>query len=83
VHPAGDVDELVKAARDEVREPTAVPMIADSASGVSITRSAPNSSESPSVTLKAPPNTPMSSPINSTRSSVRSSSRSALEIACR
>ena len=63
--------------------PTAVPMIADSASGVSITRSAPNSSESPSVTLKAPPNTPMSSPISSTRSSARSSSRSALEIACR
>ena len=63
--------------------PTAQPMIADSASGVSITRSGPNSSMNPSVTLKAPPNTPMSSPITSTRSSARSSSRSAEEIACR
>ena len=63
--------------------PTAVPMIADSASGVSITRSGPNSSLKPSVTLNAPPNTPMSSPITITRSSARSSSRKADEMACR
>ncbi len=43
--------------------PIAEPMIPDSASGVSITRSGPNSSMKPSVTLNAPPNTPMSSPI--------------------
>ncbi len=35
--------------------PTAVPTMPDSASGVSMTRSAPNSSMKPSVTLKAPP----------------------------
>src|SRR4051812_36658305 len=63
--------------------PTAVPMIPDSASGVSITRPGPNSSTNPSVTLKAPPKTPMSSPITSTRSSWRISWRMASEMACR
>jgi hypothetical protein len=63
--------------------PMAVPMMPDSASGVSITRIGPNSSMKPSVTLKAPPNTPMSSPITNTRSSARISSRMASEIACR
>src|SRR5438105_9789801 len=63
--------------------PTAVPMIADSASGVSITRASPNSSKNPSVTLNAPPKAPMSSPITNTRSSARISSRSPSEIACR
>ncbi len=63
--------------------PIAQPMIADSASGVSITRFAPNSSRKPSVTLNAPPNTPMSSPITNTRSSSRISWRMPSEIACR
>ena len=63
--------------------PTAVPTMPDSASGVSMTRSGPNSSMKPSVTLKAPPKTPMSSPITSTRSSWRISWRIASEIACR
>ena len=35
--------------------PTAAPTIADSEIGVSITRSAPNFSSIPSVTLNAPP----------------------------
>ncbi len=35
--------------------PTAAPTMADSAIGVSMTRSAPNSSSRPSVTLNAPP----------------------------
>ena len=74
-----DVDELVEPAGDEVGElhladglrpstaaPTAVPMIAFSASGVSRQRSAPNSSTNPSVTLNAPPNAPMSSPMQNT-----------------
>ena len=39
-----------------IAAPIAAPMITFSASGVSITRSAPNSSRNPSVTLKAPPN---------------------------
>ena len=73
---AGDVDELVEAAATKsancishtgrmptTAAPTAVPTIADSASGVSITRVSPNSSTKPSVTLKAPPNAPTSSPI--------------------
>ena len=63
--------------------PMAVPMIPDSASGVSITRSGPNSSMKPSVTLNAPPKTPMSSPITRTRSSERISWRMPSEIACR
>ena len=66
-----------------VAAPIAQPMIADSASGVSITRSGPNSSMKPSVTLNAPPNTPTSSPITNTRSSARISVRIASEIACR
>ena len=61
----------------------AVPMIPDSASGVSITRLAPNSSMKPSVTLKAPPKWPMSSPITNTRSSMRISWRMPSEMACR
>ena len=61
--------------------PIAQPMIPDSASGVSMTRSAPNSSNRPSVTLNAPPKTPMSSPIISTRSSRRISVRRPSEIA--
>ena len=69
--------------RPSTAAPIAQPMIADSASGVSITRLGPNSSMKPSVTLKAPPNVPMSSPITKTRSSERISSRMASEIACR
>src|SRR5437763_8983511 len=69
--------------RPTTAAPIAQPMIADSASGVSITRSGPNSSMNLSVTLNAPPNTPMSSPIRSTRSSARSSSSRAEEIAWR
>ena len=42
--------------------PIEVPIMADSASGVSMTLSSPNFSTSPSVTLKTPPSTPMSSP---------------------
>jgi hypothetical protein len=63
--------------------PMAVPMIPDSASGVSITRAGPNSSMKPSVTLNAPPNTPMSSPITNTRSSARISERRPSEMAWR
>ena len=63
--------------------PTAAPMIRFSASGASSTRSAPNSSWKPAVTLKAPPNTPMSSPRQNTVSSRRISSRNPSEIASR
>src|SRR4051812_28580761 len=56
-------------------------MITPSASGVSITRSAPNSSCRPLVALKTPPITPTSSPRMNTRSSRRISSASALVIA--
>src|SRR4051812_13045144 len=66
-----------------IAAPTAVPTIADSASGVSHTRSAPNSSTKPSVTLNAPPKAPMSSPRQNTVSSWRISSRRPSEIACR
>ena len=69
--------------RPTTEAPIAVPMIPDSASGVSMTRMGPNSSKNPSVTLKAPPKTPMSSPITITRSSARISSRRASEIAWR
>ena len=69
--------------RPSTDAPMAQPMIADSASGVSITRLGPNSSMKPSVTLKAPPKVPMSSPMRNTRSSERISSRMASEIACR
>ena len=44
-------------------EPTAAPAMAASVTGVSRTRSGPNSSINPCVTWKAPPYTPMSSPI--------------------
>jgi hypothetical protein len=63
--------------------PTAAPMIAFSARGVSQTRSAPNSSMKPSVTLNAPPKAPMSSPRQKTDSSARISSRRPSEIAWR
>src|SRR5689334_10492300 len=66
-----------------IAQPTAVPMIAFSASGVSQTRFSPNSSMKPSVTLKAPPNAPMSSPRQNTDSSARISSRRPSEMACR
>ena len=42
--------------------PTEVPMIPDSARGVSITLASPYLSISPSVTLKTPPSIPTSSP---------------------
>src|SRR4051794_27309689 len=58
-----------------IAQPTAVPMIAFSANGVSQTRFSPNSSMKPSVTLNAPPNAPMSSPRQNTVSSARISSR--------
>ena len=60
-----------------IAAPTPAPTIVFSEIGVSRTRFSPNSSSSPSVTRKAPPNTPMSSPIKTTRSSRRSSSRRA------
>src|ERR1700756_5003119 len=44
-------------------------MMMPSASGVSSTRSSPNLSSSPSVTLKTPPERPISSPRMKTRSS--------------
>src|SRR5690349_8529776 len=66
-----------------IAQPTAGPMIAFSASGVSQTRFSPNSSMKPSVTLKAPPNAPMSSPRHKTDSSARISSRSPSLIAWR
>src|SRR5690606_4895328 len=62
--------------------PKAVPTMADSASGVSMTRSGPNSSISPWVALKTPPLTPTSSPMTTTRSSRRISVRSASVTAC-
>src|SRR5438093_9106049 len=49
--------------------PMATPTIEDSASGVSITRSSPNSSRNPAVTRKTPPRAPTSSPRTTTRSS--------------
>src|SRR6516162_9299926 len=60
--------------------PMATPAIAASEIGVSMTRRWPNSSDKPSVTVKAPPkppSTPMSSPSKTTRSSRSISSRSA------
>ena len=87
VHLGGLVDHLIHGAEDEVAvlhlgdRPHADHGRADrgaddraSEIGVSITRSRPNSSESPSVTVKPPPNppgTPMSSPIRKTRGSAR------------
>src|SRR6476469_213732 len=46
--------------------PHAAPTIAPSEIGVSTTRSLPNSSINPSVTLNAPPYAPTSSPITNT-----------------
>src|SRR5262245_25326959 len=57
--------------------PIALPMMPASASGVSMTRSAPNSSYRPLVARNTPPNLPMSSPSTTTRSSRRISSLSA------
>ena len=56
--------------------PIAVPMIPDSASGVSITRSSPKSFCSPSVTRKTPPSLPTSSPMMSTLGSASMAARS-------
>src|SRR6188474_3367034 len=57
--------------------PMAVPTMPASASGVSITRSGPNSSYRPEVARKTPPNLPTSSPRTTTRLSRRISMRSA------
>src|SRR5690349_7923434 len=57
--------------------PMAAPTIPASASGVSMTRSGPNSSMSPSVARKTPPNLPTSSPSTTTRGSRRISMRRA------
>src|SRR6185369_3069853 len=54
--------------------PIEVPMIIDSVSGVSMTRSSPNSPYSPSVARKTPPLSPTSSPSTITASSRRISS---------
>src|SRR5579884_2602007 len=61
--------------------PMATPTMADSASGVSMTRISPNSWCSPSVALNTPPLTPTSSPMTMTRSSLRISSRMPSRIA--
>ena len=53
--------------------PMAAPTIACSEIGVSHTRSAPNSSNSPTVVLNTPPAAPMSSPRQTTVGSRRSS----------
>src|SRR5512133_674357 len=57
--------------------PRAVPTIPPSVSGVSKTRSPPNSSCSPCVARKTPPNLPTSSPRTTTSGSRRISVRSA------
>src|SRR3954465_8553601 len=57
--------------------PIAAPMMPASASGVSMTRSGPNSSNRPFVARKTPPNLPTSSPSTTTRLSRRISRRSA------
>ena len=61
--------------------PKAIPAIEDSARGVSITLSSPNSDKKPSVARNTPPLAPMSSPMMNTRSSFRISSRMASLIA--
>ena len=48
--------------RPAMADPTPMPTMVFSEIGVSRTRSSPNSSSSPAVTLKAPWKTPMSSP---------------------
>ena len=60
-----------------IAAPTPMPTIVFSEIGVSRTRFSPNSSSSPSLTLKAPWKTPTSSPIRKTDSSARISSRMA------
>src|SRR3954454_11953639 len=54
-----------------IAAPMAAPTIACSEIGVSQTRSAPNSSNSPTVVLKTPPAAPMSSPMQTTVGSRR------------
>ncbi len=66
-----------------IAAPTPVPTIVFSEIGVSRTRRSPNSSSSPSVTLKAPWKTPTSSPITKTDSSARISSAIASRSASR
>ena len=56
--------------------PTAVPMMPDSASGVSNTRSSPKSFCRPSVMRKTPPSLPTSSPMTMTLGSSSSALRS-------
>ena len=56
-------------------EPTPSPMIAVSVTGVSTTRSLPNSSSRPAVTPKQPPKIPTSSPARNTLGSLRISMR--------
>ena len=63
--------------------PKAAPTKPSSAIGVSITRSAPNSSSSPFETPNGPPKCPTSSPIRKTRSSSRMASAIAVRIASR
>ena len=69
--------------RPSMAAPQAAPTNPLSLMGVSITRSAPNSSRKPRVILKAPPKVAMSSPSRITFGSRGISSRSALEIASR
>src|SRR4051812_8272073 len=64
-----------------MHNPTAVPRIPASASGVSTQRSAPKRSRSPAVARKTPPERPTSSPITSTDSSRASSTWNASLIA--
>src|SRR4029453_10491626 len=54
------------------------PMMADSASGVSMTRCSPKSLSRPSVMRKPPPRVPTSSPSSTTRSSASMASRRAV-----
>ena len=63
--------------------PAAAPTKPVSLIGVSITRSAPNRSSSPSVTLNAPPYAPMSSPRQKTSGSRSISSNRPWRIASR
>src|SRR2546428_6397000 len=63
--------------RPYIAMPMAAPTMPASASGVSITRSAPNSSIRPTVARNTPPNLPTSSPRTTTRGSRRISRRSA------
>src|SRR5262245_39812229 len=62
--------------------PTAVPTMPFSASGVSSTRSSPNSACKPSVARNTPPALPTSSPITRTRGFSRSATASPSRTAC-